>query len=148
MVEFIGSNHGDKISIATPKNRIKGGDGADDVTTGSGVDNIDSGGGDDKIDAGSGKDIVQGGPGNDLLFGGGGADVFVFGAGSGADVIADFEDGIDRIDLSSLGFSNAGDVLKLARQSGKDVEIDFGNGDTLIIKNIDLSQLSHGDFIL
>jgi len=55
-----------------------------------------------------GNDTLQGGSSNsERLFGGAGADVFLVSAGSGSsDVIADFEDGIDRIDVTNLGITN------------------------------------------
>jgi Ca2+-binding RTX toxin-like protein len=57
----------------------------------------------------AGADRLTGGLGKDILIGGGGADIFVFAAadsrpgGSVRDVIQDFERGVDRIDLASVG---------------------------------------------
>jgi Ca2+-binding RTX toxin-like protein len=63
--------------------------------------------GQDVLDGGDGNDLVDGGGGADLLSGGAGADVFRFdsgdtGTGGGADRIADFLPGTDRIDLSAI----------------------------------------------
>lgn len=59
----------------------------------------------------------MGGAGDDVFLGGAGADLFVFGAtwttpGIGyQDVIADFDDGLDKIDLRGSGLSFADLVI-------------------------------------
>ena len=65
--------------------------------------------GDDYLYGGSGNDTLEGGYGNDVLRGDGGTDVFVFdvNVNFGDNVIEDFEDGVDRIELrdpSASGF--------------------------------------------
>jgi Ca2+-binding RTX toxin-like protein len=66
------------------------------------------GAGNDYIVGGSGNDTIAGGGGVDLMYGGGGADTFVFKAltdapvGSSLTTIGDFEEGIDKIDLSAI----------------------------------------------
>ncbi|MFA7293744.1 MAG: M10 family metallopeptidase [Rhodocyclaceae bacterium] len=76
-------------------------------------------GGNDTLLGGAGADVLQGGTGADRLVGGAGADVFVFATGDGgaslaaADLLYDFEDGVDRIalagglDFADLTFSPA-----------------------------------------
>jgi len=87
------------------------------------IDGFDMGGGDDLVDmsgatagfeldmgtgadvaiGGLGDDRIDGGEGSDTLTGGGGADVFVLAAGLDiTDVITDYGDGADQIDLSSV----------------------------------------------
>ncbi|HYW17670.1 MAG TPA: calcium-binding protein [Allosphingosinicella sp.] len=86
--------------------------GAND-STGASLDNVrlfataPAAAGRDVLDGGEGDDLIDGGGGADLLTGGAGADVFHFdsgdsGLGSGADRIADFLSGTDRIDLSAI----------------------------------------------
>ncbi|MEZ5802494.1 MAG: hypothetical protein R3E51_03450 [Rhizobiaceae bacterium] len=62
--------------------------------------------GDDDISGGAGNDILTGGAGGDALSGGAGNDVFVIANGdslfANPDVIADFQTGLDDIDLPSL----------------------------------------------
>ena len=70
-----------------------------DKLTGSAANNLLSGG--------DGNDIIYGGAGADTLIGGTGADLFVFKATSestltGYDVVADFQSGVDSIDLSAI----------------------------------------------
>ncbi|MEM7522762.1 MAG: calcium-binding protein [Pseudomonadota bacterium] len=56
--------------------------------------------GDDFLSGGGGEDTLIGGVGDDTLFGGDGADVFRFSTGTvGADLIADYDAGEDRIEI-------------------------------------------------
>ncbi|MDO9707074.1 M10 family metallopeptidase C-terminal domain-containing protein [Paracraurococcus lichenis] len=78
----------------------------------AGADTICGGGGYDLLDGGDGDDVLDGGVGADTLIGGAGADIFVFGATDArarlpvfdtqGDVIADFTEGQDRLDLSAF----------------------------------------------
>ncbi|WP_345229553.1 calcium-binding protein, partial [[Roseibacterium] beibuensis] len=71
------------------------------AVTGSAADDILIGGnGHDSLFGGGGRDLIEDGAGRDTLFGGAGADTFILRADDDLDVIADFEPGIDRIDLS------------------------------------------------
>ncbi|GMG83907.1 hypothetical protein LNKW23_31210 [Paralimibaculum aggregatum] len=105
-----------------------GGDEADNLLVGStgrdlilgegGDDTLEGSAGDDQLEGGDGADRLDGGAGDDLLYGGAGADVFVFVEG-GDDVIADFEAGIDsleigfEIDAGMLAFEGGNVVLQI-----------------------------------
>jgi len=83
----------------------------DDVILGNDLENVLIGlGGDDELrgmagadtlDGGAGEDLLDGGPGSDELTGGDGADIFVVRSETleAADIITDFEDGIDLMAL-------------------------------------------------
>ena len=76
----------------------------DDVMTGSPYVNLMVGGdGDDNLDGWNGDDILMDGAGSDTLRGGLGADTFVLAADGEIDTIIDFELGLDRLDLSTIG---------------------------------------------
>ncbi|MCB6178383.1 M10 family metallopeptidase C-terminal domain-containing protein [Rhodobacter sp. Har01] len=77
--------------------------GADSLTGGAAGDLILGGAGNDVLAGEAGADILVDGAGSDTLSGGAGADVFVLDADGATDRIADFQVGIDRIDLSSWG---------------------------------------------
>lgn len=69
-------------------------------------------GGDDKLYGRAGTDILDGGAGKDVLYGGADADIFRFTSLSDSvhtsskfDRIADFQDGVDKIDVTGLGFT-------------------------------------------
>ncbi|MFM7083501.1 MAG: Ig-like domain-containing protein, partial [Hyphomicrobium sp.] len=103
-----GSSGADTFSSgqATPNMIIYAGDGADNVTGSTGADWIFGQGGNDTLTGGAGKDY---------LYGGAGADNFRFAAITdsaaniaGADIIADFVSGSDKIDLSPIDAGTSG----------------------------------------
>ena len=82
---------------------VSGGRGADVLLGEAGDDRLRGDAGDDVLDGGTGADVLIGGAGFDVLTGGFGADRFVYtGIEAAYDRIADFEVGIDRIDISAL----------------------------------------------
>ena len=105
---------------------------------------ITTGSGNDQITTGSGNDTLAGGTGNDTLTGGAGSDQFVFKAGWGVDTVADFQDGLDLIDIRTMGASEVAEVA--VSQSGADAHIDFGAGDVLILSNFNMALLDNSDF--
>lgn len=85
-------------------------DKADTLDGGNGNDHLWGGGGYDVLRGGKGNDHLDGGMGKDTMTGGAGADVFSFGTLSAQakvphfdqdDVITDFQDGVDRLDISA-----------------------------------------------
>lgn len=96
--------HGDDTLLAGDGNdSLQGGFGSDILFGGAGTDGLLGGGGDDVLDGGSGDDVLEGGLGFDVLAGGFGGDRFVFKSLDGSvDRIADFEIGMDVIDLSGI----------------------------------------------
>lgn len=95
---------------------------------------------------GAGNDFINGGNGNDVLFGEAGNDTFVFNRGTGTDVIGDFTRGQDRIILSEYGLSFAQLQARFV-QVGNDGAIQLPNGDTIILHNIVMSQLTAADIL-
>ena len=82
-------------------NKILGGSAADTLYGGAGNDSIVGNAGSDKLYGDAGNDTLNGGKGNDTLTGGAGNDVFLYASGEGADVIADYEVGKDKIRITS-----------------------------------------------
>ena len=84
---------------------IQGGDGNDVLRGGQGNDSISGGAGNDVISGDLGDDTINGEAGDDTLTGGAGADVFqfehdlVFGYYGHADVITDYESGVDHLSI-------------------------------------------------
>jgi Ca2+-binding RTX toxin-like protein len=66
---------------------------------------------DDALFGGAGNDTLVGGAGADALTGGAGADTFVIATPGEADTIADFEAGIDTIELAGAAFGAAAGAL-------------------------------------
>jgi len=93
---------------------------------------------------GDGQDRFDGGAGTDLLYGGADADVFHFDHGEDHDIIKDFENNIDTIQLDNFVFTaeiGSDDPFDFAEQVGSDVIFDFGGGDMLTVENATIGQL-------
>ena len=105
--DFINGDLGDDTLIGESGDDVLIGDfGNDIIDGGDGNDDLDGSIGNDSIFGGAGDDIIFAGPGNDYLVGGDGADIFVFDLFDGHNTIADFEIGIDELQISeTLGFS-------------------------------------------
>ncbi|SDE39966.1 M10 family metallopeptidase C-terminal domain-containing protein [Kordiimonas lacus] len=101
-----------------------------DLLWGNEVDNM--------LDGGAGDDVLRGFEGDDLLFGGSGADTFTFVDGDGDDVIADFEDGVDLIELYT-----AGPVSVV--QDGDDTVITYADG-SITLLDTDYTTITADDF--
>ena len=136
---------------------LSGGDGVDDIRGGGGNDTLDGGVGNDFLYGENGADTVYGGAGNDALSGGTGggsgdgfADTFVYKntATEGYDRIKDFEDGIDRIDLSDFGYAGFADVSALASQIAGGVKLNFGGGNVLLLEGLMLADFDASDVVL
>ncbi len=113
---------------------LDGGDGSDLLYGGPGNDVLLGGAGDDHLLGGLNEDVLSGGPGNDILEGGLNADVFVFGPGDGQDVIVDFQNNVDTIDLTAFGFADVDEALSHFAPDGSDMVFTYG-ADVLRIQN-------------
>jgi serralysin len=129
----------DTVKGTRGRDTVRGGEGDDLVKGGGGRDSLFGDGGDDDLRGWRGADRLDGGTGADTLRGGPGADTFVFRPGYGADRITDFGNGNDRIEVT--GFGDAEAVMDLARATGGDVVIDFGESDALTIEDTTLSAV-------
>ena len=143
-VDYSESNAGVTVDLATGE--VSGGHARGDVIKGF-EDVIGSARG-DAITGDSGDNELRGGGGNDTLTGGGGVDVFVFGAAHGADVLMDFTDGVDRIDLGELDLSRGyDDVRATAVAGGVRIDLSAHGGGTIMLQNFDLADLDASDFL-
>lgn len=101
---LIGGGGDDALQGGFDDDRMFGGAGKDTLTGGVGNDELAGGLGDDRINGGEGSDTLEGGAGADTLLGGVySADTIVFGledVGKGVDVIWNFEQGDDVLELS------------------------------------------------
>ena len=145
-----GGNAGDGLFGQEGNDTLWGGEGGDRFFGGSGNDILDGGIGRDTIHGDSGFDTIIGGAEDDLLFGGFNADEFVFGDGHGNDTIGDFDEfsGNETINFSHLSsFARFSDVMGAAVQSGNDVIINTGGGNSIRLSNVRLADLDADDFI-
>ena len=178
-----GDTGNDTLSGSSGKDRLYGKDDDDKLYGGSGKDKLYGGKDDDKLDGGSSGDLLQGGTGKDIMTGGTGADTFVFkktseskASASRADIIEDFKDGVDKINLKaidastelsgnnkftfddtkSFGESKKGDIYyKQFDKSGKKndytmiyIDTDDDTDAEMSIRLTGLYDLSADDFIL
>ena len=150
---------------------VYGDDGNDQIYGGAQNDTLFGGAQDDTIVAGTGNDILSGGDGTDILIGEGGADrlngnagsdtliggastdAFIFDVGTGADIIADFQNNIDTIELDDGLWGNAAltvaDVISTyATDTGTSVVFDFGNGDEITINGVTSATLLQDDILI
>ena len=124
-----------------------GGTGADDLIGGTGDDVLIGNGGADTLSGGAGADTFLGGAGNDQVTGGAGADRFHQRSGDGADVLTDFESGVDQIDLSETGVYDFAQLLSQTTDQGGDAVIDLGGGDSLRLSGVTAASLQESDFV-
>ncbi len=141
---FLGHAEGDVISNF--ENLI--GSRLPDYLLGSNGSNLLTGGaGIDRLEARGGDDTLVGGTQDDNLKGGAGADVFVLNFGDGADLIADWEDGIDQINVSDFGLTFPQILSAASQLSIGALLVDFGGGDSFQINNFALADFDGGDVI-
>lgn len=128
---------------------VDGGAGMDSVHGDDGMDDLRGGSGNDELFGDGDDDTLSGGLGDDTLTGGTGADRFVVNKGDGIDVIADFEDGIDLLDLSSWDKTEAAQAVTSATEtSAGDVLITFVDGSSIRIIGLSLANFDLTDVIL
>jgi Ca2+-binding RTX toxin-like protein len=156
-----GGNGTDSLCGGTGADKLLGGNGEDWLDAGAGSDLLDGGNGNDWMSGGEGNDVLlgengvdtlAGGAGDDTMTGGNSPDLFVFDVDWGADVIKDFDVKNEVLQFSTtVALSNWGDVLSLIdadliRQQGKDVMIEDGLGNSLMLVNVKLSALDVDNF--
>ncbi len=130
--DLLYGNHGDDL--------IVGGDGSDTLFGGQDADTLSGGAGYDKI---------YGNLGDDLIVGGGSYDEFYITSNSGNDTISDFTYYTDYLavqaNVNGTGIASTSDVISRASQSGSDVVIDLGSGNSVTLSNYSVSQLNSFD---
>lgn len=142
---------------------IEGAEGTnyDDYIGGSNAANVLLGaGGTDEISGYNGNDTINGGDGNDFLSGGGGGDRFVFDDygwyygyyyGFGDDLINDFQNGVDKIDLTLDNRANSFADL-IVTTVGNDTRITIvgdpaDGGDSITLYNFSAALVDASDFL-
>ncbi|UVC07720.1 hypothetical protein IHQ71_21375 [Rhizobium sp. TH2] len=140
---------------------LGGGKGNDILRGGGGYDNLKGEEGADRLFGNAGNDILHGSLDEDILAGGKGRDVFIFitnnvtGRGSDIDVVTDFATSGRNADFLGLAVAGPDDVRIAAlkelkpymSQEGDDVHITFETGDTMILENVRLRQLTQQNFL-
>lgn len=117
---------------------------------GAGNDTLIGGVGDDSLFGETGNDRLGGGAGDNLLSGGAGTDVFVFARGGGADVVTDYTDNTDDLDLTAFRFATFTAVTSRATNVTGGLLLDFGTvgGGTVLLEGMTKALLDAGDVLL
>jgi Ca2+-binding RTX toxin-like protein len=145
-----GGKDDDVVDGGTGNDRLYGDLGSDLVLGYDGNDLVRGGKGDDWVAGEAGNDTIMGDKGDDLVEGDLGNDLFVFAQDSGSDVIIDFENGIDLIDLSAYGITAFNQLNITDDPEGAIIDLGptAGSAANLIgLYAISASQLDDGDFI-
>ena len=171
---ILGGSGNDALFGGADNDRLEGGDGNDYLGGGAGADLLIAGQGADRLYAGSGDDQLYGQQGDDLIFGGGGDDilhgqagddslsgdrgldtltggagddVFIFTRISDTDIVTDFTDGQDMLDLSDFTDQDIQTALDTANDMSGDTVLTFSGGQVLILEGITADQISADDIL-
>ena len=143
---------GDDVADGTESDDVLDALGGDDTVNGlGGNDTIFGRGGRDTLNGGAGDDILDGGADLNFLTGGLGADIFALSdRGTQTQIIEDFEQGIDRIDLTGFGVSSFDQLEPFLDQNGTSARLATRwsqMNESLLIQNFDYTNLTAADFI-
>ena len=159
-----GANGDDLLDGGAGADRLNGGGGNDTVTyesSDAGVTvnllNGQTSGGDAEGDRLSSVENVIGsdfddmfisGSTDNIMTGGAGADTFQFLSTNANDVISDFGNGADLIDLTHLGVADFSEVSSLLTDMGDELVLTFADGGTITFEGLsDISDLTADDFL-
>ncbi|MBM7066369.1 hypothetical protein [Actibacterium sp. 188UL27-1] len=108
---------------------------------------VDGGAGADVLTGGVRDDLLAGGAGNDVLTGGRSSDTFIFAEidSPSSDIITDFEDGRDVIDVSDFDFDGLADIQ--VSQVGQDTVLIFAEANAVRLQDVSVDQITADDFI-
>lgn len=148
----IGSPYDDVVAGTNGPNTIWGRNGDDYLSGHNDNDILYGENGKDQLLGGAGTDTLAGGPDEDILKGNADADEFVFAANDGAtaladaDLIQDFEDGLDKIRIT--GGPSFNHLTISDDGSGNATVFDNANNKyVVVVQNTPASALTASDFI-
>jgi len=133
----------DQILGLNGNDRLLGQEGADRLAGGDGNDFLLGGAGNDVINGGAGNDRIAGNAGSDRIITGNGRDTIIMGRGEGLDVVTDFTDGFDKIQLTGpLSFGQL-----TIRQQRNNTLIQVGSTNLLRLENLNADLITQADFV-
>ncbi len=145
--KLFGGKGNDKLFGNKGNDTLEGSKGDDKLDGGNGKDKLSGEGGKDKLFGGIGNDKLDGGKGNDKLSGESGKDKFVFAKNYDKDVVLDFENNRDTIQIDDNLWNGTKTVAQIlaqfGTQNGADVVLNFSGGDVLTIENTTIAQLQN-----
>lgn len=147
-----GGNDNDRLLGDSGLDFLDGGRGDDTLLGGADQDTLLGGSGNDVLDGGGRSDRLDGGAGDDTMTGGSRADTFVFDLNAGDDVVTDWTNGDDLIDLSAYGLNNFNQLDNSgaisATPGGVLIDLDvIGGSGSILLDGATVGQLNGADFI-
>ena len=151
-----GGDDNDNLYGQSGGDMLYGGDGNDYLRGDSGNDALYGGDGDDHLVGDDGADRIEGGAGNDELFGqpsrentDGSEDVFVFAGEHGEDIIYNFADAEDKIDLTAFNLSGFAELdLSVNDHSGATIiDLSTHGGGKIELAGLEITDLDASDFL-
>ncbi len=134
----------DMLTSGAGNDFLYGGSGYDTLIGGRGDDALYGNRGRDVLNGGEGDDLLDGGRSNDTLTGGLGSDIFVFRPlDKGHDVITDFEDGSDLIEITGLSFG----ALDFTDVEGGALITSSAMTGEIMLEGVDAALLDASDFL-
>ncbi len=145
-VSYTNSDAGVTVDLSDNNNNANGWAKGDVLTN---IENLIGSDHNDELTGDKQANVLTGGMGDDVLEGGAGADRFVFAPGHGVDVIADFTNGNNIIDLSAIvGLTNFAAVQAVTEDDGNgNTVITTRLGNTITLTGVLEGALTDDDFI-
>ena len=143
-----GDKGNDMLSGNQGNDFLNGNRGNDTLRGGQGDDTVRGGKGDDLVFGDKGDDVVSGDKGNDTLTGGEGNDVFIFNSDAGQDIIQDFTQSEDLLQINSGIANNAAAILTNTTYSNGNAIINLGADGSITLVGIGDQSLTVDDIII
>tara|TARA_R110002167_G_scaffold146841_3_gene338555 strand:+ start:6030 stop:7316 length:1287 start_codon:yes stop_codon:yes gene_type:complete len=142
----------DVLNGSSGVDTIKGNAGRDAINGGDNSDFLFGGADADTIKGGNGNDRIMGGRGDDVMTGNAGADIFIFQRYTDDDVITDFQNNVDKLDLSAYNVNSRNELFSkggiFSDGSGSIIDLTVVGGDGIImVEDMSVSDWSASDFI-
>ena len=151
---YRGSDGADHVLGGSDDDHLTGYAGDDTLLGDAGFDTLIGNSGHDRLDGGGRNDRLIGGKGDDTMTGGGGSDTFVIRrVGNGDDEVTDFQNGLDRVDISALGVQNFNalkNTFNALSQTTDGVVVDLaaaGGSGSILLVGMTLADTEASDFI-
>ena len=145
-IDLMGGGLGNDVMAGDAgHDNMYGNGGNDNMNGGEGNDFMEGHDGNDVMRGSSGNDRINGGLGDDNLGGDSGADRFIFGNGWGDDIIADFENGLDIIDMSNVAGVNSFADLTVTFSAGSTF-VSY-EGDEIRLFAVNIANIGAEDFL-
>ena len=149
-----GGEEANELDGGADNDRLQGYGGDDTLRGDSGFDTLSGNAGNDFLDGGGRNDQLNGGKGDDTMTGGGGSDTFIIRrVGNGDDEVTDFQNGLDRVDISALGVQNFNALknsFNALSQTTDGVLVDLeaaGGSGSILLKGVTVADMDASDFI-